>query len=179
MGESFDGAEARFVVHSLAALDPVAEIDVVESGLGGTPNMVENDVCAEARSARMVRIIEAVDHRETIGLAVGETAADEATGPAVDDRLAIFENQRVDRRLLDHVAVIVGVHPRHSAFGMTAVEIAAQQVVLLVRGPGLAGADVDIGVAAQHASLRGAWRELLGNDADGDACLAALAARSV
>src|SRR3546814_4757549 len=62
---------------------------------------------------------------------------------------------------------------------MTAVEIAAQQVVLLVRGPGLAGADVDIGVAAQHAALRGAWRELLGNDADGDACLAALAARSV
>src|SRR3546814_9205242 len=62
---------------------------------------------------------------------------------------------------------------------MMAVEIADQLVVLPVRDPRVVGADVDLGVAAPRAALRAAWRGLLGNDADGDACRAALAARSV
>src|SRR3546814_7412784 len=58
----------------------------------------------------ILRVEEAVDHRQPVALPIGQAAADEATAAAVARRLAIFDHIAVDRGLLDHVGEILLVH---------------------------------------------------------------------
>ena len=53
--------------------------------------------------------------------------------------------------------------------GWRAREIAAQQLILLLGRPGLAGGDLEIGVALEDAALGRAGLEFLGDDAHRDA----------
>ena len=100
-------------------------------------------------------------------------------GPAVDRRLAIFDDVGADRRLLDHVGEVALVHFGHAAAGVARGEIAAEQLVLLLGRPRLARADLEVGVAAQQLALGGGGFELRGEDPDGDAGRAVDAARTV
>ena len=61
------------------------------------------------------------------------------------------------------------VHLDHAAVRVAGAQIAAQQLILLLGRPGLAGGDLEVGVAADELALGGAGLELLGDDADRDA----------
>src|SRR5205085_4163180 len=82
-------------------------------------------------------------------------------------------------RLLDHVGEIALVHFRHPAAGMTLRQIAAKQLILLVGGPRLARADLEMGVPAKQLALGRAGLELAGKHADRNAGRAVNAARAV
>jgi hypothetical protein len=71
--------------------------------------------------------------------------------------------------LLDHVGKVALVHADHSAVGMAAGEVTAQQLILLFGRPRLAGGDFEVGMTAQHPALGGARLELAGHDPDRDA----------
>src|SRR3546814_8316568 len=53
--------------------------------------VVEDDVGAEPMTAGVVGLEEAIDHRQAIGLLVGEAGADELARTPVRRRLAIFD----------------------------------------------------------------------------------------
>ena len=61
------------------------------------------------------------------------------------------------------------VHLDHAAVGMAGAQIAAQQFILLLGRPGLAGGDLEVAIAADDAALGGARLEFAGDDADRDA----------
>ena len=63
----------------------------------------------------MIGIEEAVDHRQPVRLLVGQARADQPAGNAVPGRLAIFDDEGVDRRMLDHIGIIALVHLGHPA----------------------------------------------------------------
>ena len=84
-----------------------------------------------------------------------------------------------DRRLLDHVGKVALVHLGHAAAGMAGREIAAEQLILLLGRPRLAGGDFEIGVAAHQLALGGVGLELGGEHADRDAGGAVDAARPI
>ncbi len=103
---------------------------------------------------------EAVDHRQAVALLVGQAGADQFAGLPVLRRLAIFDEIGSDRRLLDHVGEIALVHLGHAAARMADLEIALQQLVLLLRRPRLARGDFQVRMLAKHLALRGVGREL-------------------
>ena len=115
--------------------------------------MVEDDVGAEPLARLGPDVEEAVDHRQAIALLVAQAGADEFARAPVDRGLAIFDDVGADGRLLDHVGKVALVHLRHAAAGMALGEIAAEQLILLVGGPRLAGADLEVGVAAEQLAL--------------------------
>ena len=129
--------------------------------------MIENDVIAQPLAILAGGIEKAVDHRQSIGLLIGQTGADQFAGAAVHGGLAIFDHIAVHGRLLDHVGIIRVVHIVHPAIGMTGGEIIAQQLILLGRGPGAAGCDLQIFVPADQFALRRTGRKLIGQDAHG------------
>ena len=57
----------------------------------------------------------------------------------------------------------------HAAAGVARAQIAVEQLKLLLGRPGLAGGDLEVGVALEHLALGGARLELAGDDADRDA----------
>ena len=71
------------------------------------------------------------------------------------------------------------VHLDHAAVGMAGAQIAAQQLILLLGRPGLAGGDLEVGVALQHLALGRVGLEFAGDDADRDAGRAIEAGRAV
>src|SRR3546814_11414035 len=72
-----------------------------------------SDVCSSDLLAhRMACVEEAVDHRQSVALPVGQAATDETAFAVVRGRLAIFDHIAVDRGLLDHVGEILLVHVR-------------------------------------------------------------------
>src|SRR4029079_13079126 len=157
------------VGHSVGAFDPIAEIDVGQSGARGADDMVENDIGAEALSSVGPDVDEAIDHAETIGLLVAEAGANQPSRAAVHGRLAILDDVCPDRRLLDHVGKVALVHFGHAAARVAHREIAAEQLVLLVGSPRLARANLEVGIAAEDLALGGAGLELGGKDPHGDA----------
>src|SRR3546814_1787969 len=116
--------------------------------------MVEDDRGAQSFARGMLRVEEALDHRQPVALPIGQAAADEATAAAVARRLAIFDHIAVDRGLLDHVGEILLVHVGHAAVGVAREQIGAQKLILLVGRPRLAGGDDKVAVAAPVALLR-------------------------
>src|ERR1700678_1497549 len=73
-------AEAGLVVHLVAALDPVAQVDEGQGGLLGVADVVEDRERAQA-AARLVRIEEAVDQRQAIPQLVHQRASGEVARP--------------------------------------------------------------------------------------------------
>ncbi|PAV93567.1 hypothetical protein WR25_11256 [Diploscapter pachys] len=96
--------------------------------------MVHDDVIAEARPRGRgivaIRVEEAVDHRQPVRLPVSQAGADQLAAHAPDRGRAVFDDVRIDRGMLNHVGIILLVHPRHAAARMTRAEIAAQQLEL-------------------------------------------------
>src|SRR5690606_32486758 len=76
--EPFERRKASLVVHRVAALDPVAEIDRGEPLHPGGVDQPQDDVGSEA-ALRLARLEEAVDGRETVDHPVRQTGADERT----------------------------------------------------------------------------------------------------
>src|SRR3546814_6606225 len=87
---------------------------------------------------RMACFEEAVDHRQSVALRVGQAATDETAFAVVRGRLAIFDHIAVDRGLLDHVGEILLVHVGHPAVGMARGEIGTKQSILFFGRPRLA-----------------------------------------
>ena len=177
--EALERLERGLVGHARRAFDPIAEIDVRQAGARGADDMVEDDEGAEALARFRPDVEEAVDHRQAVALLVAEAGADQLAGAAVDRRLAIFDDKGAHRRLLDHVGEVALVHLRHAAAGMARGEVAAQQLILLVGGPRLAGVDLEVGMAAQELALGRAGLELGGEHAHRNAGRAVDAARAV
>src|SRR3546814_14598831 len=100
-------SEPRLVGHARRSFDPITEIDIGKAGAGGALDMIENDIGAQPFAERVLRVEEAVDHRQSVALPVGEAATDKAAAAAVRGRFAIFDHIAVDRRLLDHVGEIL------------------------------------------------------------------------
>src|SRR3546814_1985051 len=73
-------------------------------------DMIGDDIGAQSLAHRMACVEEAVDHRQSVALPVGQAATDETAFAVVRGRLAIFDHIAVDRGLLDHVGEILLVH---------------------------------------------------------------------
>src|SRR5205085_1176840 len=79
----------------------------------------------------------------------------------------------------DHVGEIALVHFGHAAAGMACREITAEQLVLLLGRPRLAGGDFEIAVPAKQFALAGGRLEFGGHDPNRHAGRAIDAARTV
>ena len=124
-------------------------------------------------------IEETVDHRQAVALLIAQASSDELPGPTIYGRFAIFDDIGPDRRLLDHVREVALVHFRHATAGVTCREIAAEQLVLLLGRPRLAGADFQVRVTAEQLALSCGSLELRGEHANGNAGRAIDAARAI
>src|SRR6185369_7788092 len=147
----------------------IAEVKVWQTRARRADDMVEDDVGAEALPRVRSDVKEAVDHAEAVGLLVAEAGPDQPPRPAVNRGLTIFDDVGPDRGLLDHVGKVALVHLGHPAAGVTHREIAAEQLILLVRGPRLAGADLQVGMLAEQLALACGRLELGGEHAHGHA----------
>src|SRR6185369_12476757 len=98
--------------------------------------------------------------RQAVRLLVGEAGADQPPRPVAIRRLAIFDDKGLYRALLDHVGKVILVHIDHAAARVTMLQIAPQQNILLFSGPGLAGGNLQIGIAPQRPALAGARLKL-------------------
>src|SRR3546814_402353 len=127
---------------------------------------LQYDEGAKPLSAGKLWIIEAVDHRQPVGLLIGKACADQSAGHAVDRRFAIFDHPSGDRRLFDHVGIVEGIHAVHPSCGMAGGEIALHQRELLFRAPWPAGGDLKIGIALQQPLLRRIRLKGIGDYAD-------------
>ena len=83
-----------------------------------------------------IGIEEGIDHREAVREEVGQRAGDGlpyvAPGDgAVGTAPAVFDDAALDVAVLHHQRVVEHRHVRHAARGVTAVEIAAEQAVLV------------------------------------------------
>src|SRR3569832_672715 len=177
-GQRFHRLEAGLVGHLLAALDPIAEIDVRDAAAFRVADVVEDHVGAET-ACILARMEEAVDHRHAVAQHIGQGAGDERARAAVIGRAAIFDDLRVDRRFLDHRVFVEQAHVGHAAAGVTGIQIGAQERELLAGGLGNDFAAHQIGVAAVDALEVPGRLELVNKDADADAGVAALAGRAV
>jgi hypothetical protein len=70
---------------------------------------------------------------------------------------AIFDEIGPHRRLLDHVGEIALVHLGHAAARMTRRQIFAEEPILLLGRPRLAGRDLEIGMTAKELALGWRW----------------------
>ena len=137
--------------------------DVIEDHPGAEP------------AARGVRgIVKAVDHREPIALHIGDARRREAAAG-----IAILDQPRLDRSLLDHIGVIDRVHLGHATGRMALGHIAAQQLILFGRGPGRAFLHHQIGMEARQPPMRSGRAEIRDRDSHSDAGAARLTCRPV
>ena len=152
--EPFERTEAGLVGHAPGALDPIAKVDVGQSGARGADDVVEDDEGAETFPRVRPDIEEAVDHRQAVALLIAQAGANQLAGTAVHRRLAIFDDIGADRRLLDHIGKVALVHLGHAAARMTSSQVTAEQSILLVSRPRLARADFQVGMPAKELPLR-------------------------
>src|SRR5690606_20695195 len=75
--EAFERPETDLVLHPRRSLDPVAEVDERQSIARSPPDMIEDDVVPKPAARLMFRVVEAVDHRQTVALPIGQAGADE------------------------------------------------------------------------------------------------------
>ena len=109
----------------------------------------------------MFRIIEAVNHRKSVTLAIGQAGADQTARLFPDPGFTVFDDIAVDRGLLHHVGEIDVVHRRHAAAWMADAKVTLEQFELFHGRPGAAQRRNQIGVALEIALLRGRCVKLL------------------
>lgn len=175
----FQWAIASFVLHARGIFDPIAEIDEGQASIACAQNMVHDDEVTKASPALSFGIIKAVDHRQPVGLDIGDARANKFALRAIAGGEAIFDYMAADRRLFDHVGIIHVVHVSHAALGVALLQIAAKQFELFVGRPWAASRDDEVGIAAQDLALRRVRLEFVGKDADRDASLAVHTARPI
>ncbi|MPL88594.1 hypothetical protein SDC9_34620 [bioreactor metagenome] len=153
-------AEIRLVAHLARARHPVAEIDIGQAGAARDVDMIEDQEGAEAVLVP-VRVVEAVDHAHPVIEHVGQAHRGERAGRAGRGLgLAVFDDARLHRRLLDHRGEFEDVHVGHAAIGVARVEIAAEEGELFLGGPGAGGGALQVCVALQHPALGAAGLEI-------------------
>src|SRR3546814_15604289 len=86
-----------------ATLFPYTTLFRSKPGAGRAGYVVGDDVGAEPMTAGVVGLEEAIDHRQAIGLLVGEAGADELARTPVRRRLAIFDDIGLDQIGRAHV----------------------------------------------------------------------------
>ncbi len=163
--KAFQRLEPRLVGHPVRAFDPIAQVNIGQTGARGADDMIEDDEGAEALARARPDIEEAVDHRQSVALLVAEACADQLARTPVDGWLAILDDVGSHWRLLDHVGKIALVHFGHAAAGVTRRKVAAKKLILLLGRPRPARADFDIGMAAQQLALGCSRLELGGEHA--------------
>src|SRR3954447_10791302 len=177
--EPFKRSETCLVGHAVGPLDPVAEINIGQTGPRRANDMVEDDVSPQALARIRTNIEEAVNHRQAVALLIAKAGPHQRARPPVDRRLPIFDHIGADRRLLDHVGKVALVHLGHATAWVTGGKIASQQMILLVGRPRLACADLQVSVATQQFPLGRVRLELGRQDSNRDARRAVNAARPV
>ena len=128
--EGFQRLETRFVVHLVAAVDPVAEIDIRQPARSSRPRCDRGSCrcrgCAHLRrDGRSCR-------PSTIRRAERPTTRTPSDWPSL--RFAVFHDVRFDRRFFHHRDVVEQSHVRHAAAGVARVEIGTQQGKLFACG---------------------------------------------
>ncbi len=140
--------------------------------------MVEDDVAAEAVAGE-VGVEEGIDHRHAVREDVGQADRREVAGGRALARGVVFDHPAADRALLDHGGELAHVHVGHAAGGVAGVEVAAEEVVLRLGGPGAARDALEMRVPADHPALAAGGGELGDHDARRQAGGAAGAGRAV
>src|SRR3546814_7621414 len=70
--QPFGRLKTDLVPHPVAAIDPVPQIDIGQPSGPRAQDMVQYDEGAKPLSAGKLWIIEAVDHRQPVGLLIGD-----------------------------------------------------------------------------------------------------------
>jgi hypothetical protein len=91
----------------------------------------------------------------------------------------IFHESGADRRLLDHGGELADIHLRHAPVAVAGIEIAAEQLILLLGRPGRAGLPLQVGIAPRDAALRAARLEQVDRDSGRQAGRAVGAGRAI
>ena len=138
--------------------------------------MVHDDVIAKAAAPLCLSIIETVNHRQAVALAVSQACRNQFTRAAKTRRRAVFDDMALYRRLLNHIGKVHLVHVHHPACGMALFQITAQQCELFTCGPWPARAHLQIFVAPQNSALRCIGFKLVGQYPHRNARLAIKAA---
>ncbi len=170
--EQFQRPEAPLVVHLAVALDPVAQVEVVEPLLARPLELPQDRQRAEP-ARRLVRIEERVDRRQRAFDAVGHRHGQQPAAGAELQEAAV--RPRADQELLELRRAVV-VHP---AAEVAREEIAPVQRELFVGAPRRDHAHGDIGIAAQAAALAAVGDEVGHRHAHRHAGPAAAAVRAV
>ena len=134
--------------------------------------MVENDVVPKPGASLVVRIVEAVDHRQPVTLIIREASSDQAPLLGTDPRLTIFDHIARYAGVFHHICEIGFFHLRHPATGVTCSEIFLQQFELFRRGPWAAFRGDQIVMGFQRSFLCRGWLEFIRHDTHRDASLA-------
>src|SRR4051812_7736229 len=74
--ERLHRAEARFVVHLIAALHPVTKIDVLQLTQARRAHVIEDHICAEAARV-FAGVEETVNHRQPVAQKIAKRTSDE------------------------------------------------------------------------------------------------------
>ena len=82
-GQAFERAVADLVLHPYRPFDPVAQVHIRQAFLGGAADVAEDDVVAKPAAAQGFGFVKAVDHRQSVTLAIGQAGADQPAGHAV------------------------------------------------------------------------------------------------
>ena len=149
---------AQLVAHLVTLLDPVAKIDVRQTIVFSAADMIEDHIGAEAALLRL-RLEIGIDHRQAVAHHVGEGHRHQLAAAIVGEGgigspLAIFHDAGVDLAVLDHHRIVEDAHLHHAAGGVTGIEIAAEQRILLARGFGAAQFTDKVRIRLENAPLR-------------------------
>ena len=126
-GKAFEWPITDLVLHPLCPFDPIAEIDIGQVSFRRSADVVENDVVPKPGASLVVRIVEAVDHRQPVTLIIREASSDQAPLLGTDPRLTIFDHIARYAGVFHHICEIGFFHLRHPATGVTCSEIFLQQ----------------------------------------------------
>ena len=108
----FERAKARLVVHLVATVDPVAEIEVGQRPGAGLVHKAQDHVAART-VLDAARLVEGIDRREPVGDDIEHAYAVKAPLGCAE-----LGKARVYGAFLDEVGVTVAPHPRHGAVGV-------------------------------------------------------------
>ena len=126
--------ELGLVAHLLAARHPIAQVDIGQARGAGDLDMIEDDVVAQPVTGA-VGGVEGIDHADPVAQHIGQANAHQIARVLID----IFNHPAADRGFLDHGGKFKHIHIRHSAIRMAAVEVTAEEVILVFGRPGRGG----------------------------------------
>jgi hypothetical protein len=102
--------------------------------------MVEDDMGSKT-IAHAIGVEEGIDQAQPVIEDVGQAHGHQRCLAARMGRVfvAVFDDPRAHRRLLDHRGEFEHIHVGHAAIGMARIEVAAEERILRLGGPGRPG----------------------------------------